>query len=276
MTKLLRSILRQGGWLGFKGGNCRRSIALTLSTAVTNYNIRVQAGNPTDPVDVVLTITAAGTARGLLTGSGWHPESTISVINQGNIQGNSGNPGAGASVTASSVGASPPGDVGGDAFALSFNVTIDNASGNIFGGGGGGGGGGAAASTNPPLDNQAGAGGGGGAGRGHSNNSGGPQGTTTNDGPFPAEDGQSGSAGNSSGAGAGGNGGSRTGFPPKGGTGGTGGDWGTDGSNGADGIGTFFSVGGVGGAAGRAISLNGFTATITAGNNGAQIKGAIS
>lgn len=69
-----------------------------------------------------------------------------------------------------------------------------------------------------------------------------------------------------------------------GGTAGDGGDWGQAGQDGAAGavngnyapLTSILLAAGVGGAAGKAINLNGGTAVFTAGNNAAQVKGAVS
>lgn len=136
----------------------------------------------------------------------------------------------------SGAGPSATGGAAGPAISLGVNLTIDNTAVGKIFGGGGGGGGGGTG-----IDGKTNySGGNGGSGRG---------------------------AGNQSGPSAGSAGGTNAG------AGGTGGDWGAAGSPGGNGN---VGVGGSGGAAGKAIALNGFTANFTAGNNAAQVKGAVS
>jgi hypothetical protein len=115
------------------------------------------------------------------------------------------------------------GQPGGDAIALSYDLTIDNTSGNIFAGGGQGGGGAGAV-----TGSQKAGGGGGGGGRGYNNAAAGVGGGTGG-----GTDGSAGSAGSSGGGGGGGAGGV-TSFA-SGGDGGNGGDWGQPGGGGGAG-----------------------------------------
>lgn len=260
-------IFKQGGWLSFKGGG-RRQIVLTISSVQNpTYNIRTQAGNPVDVVDVLVNVNASCN-QGIVTGSGWTSGSTIKLIIAAgvNISGIGGQGGNGATVNPSSETAAQVGQDGGPAITMNYALTIDNA-GTIRGGGGGGGGGGAAWGFNPPLDKHPQVGGGGG---------GGGQDMLGVIGGFPGGEqvvpdtspGQ-GQSGTSAGPGNGGTAGSDTGPgdptpSAQGGAGGNGGAWGTAGSNGQDAAfapSAFSSVGAAAGAGGFAVKKNGFTLT---------------
>ncbi len=276
----------------FAGG--LRPISLVIAANTTAYNVYTAAGSPADPVDVTVTINAGvvvGSAGGAAfsTGAALPPGSKIRLVNNGSIHGRSGEAGAGAA--AGNI-AGAPGAAGGDAIQLLMPMTIDNASGNIFGGGGGGGGGGGV--IGPYNVAGPSAGGGGGSGRGSGAVSGAAAGTGQSGGTAP----QAGGAGSSAGAGAGGNGGSKTqtaGTPPfrgsseiaNGGRGGNGGDWGAAGTAGNSGTWSYADydfgandsgdggAGGTGGAAGYAVRTNGHALTWVAGNNSTQVKGAV-
>jgi hypothetical protein len=243
-------------------GSCATGITVPCTT---NVNLYVLAGSPGSAGAYVFTVPAAcivgsnPTSLPALTTGTWPAGSTITLINNGYVEGMGGSGGNGGSsqVTGGS------GYSGGPAISLSYQMTIDNTSGYIFGGGGGGGGGGGAgARTAQP------GGGGGGGGQGYGTSAGGGGG-----GSAPA--GAAGGAGSSAAPGSGSGGGSVSGF--YGGTGGTGGGWATAGGSGSCGGGPSGNgrCGGGGGAGGAAITLNGFSITWLGGNNGTQVKGAV-
>ena len=233
--------------------DCIQTINLVVNSDTPNYNIANAAGNPSDPVNVILTnnatIYSTNTGAAALTTGSFANGSTVTIVNNGSIVGAGGAGGAGAYVTevlGAGVNATNGGD-GGDAISLQYNVIIDNTNGNIYGGGGGGGGG--AAGTGPAY------GGGGGGGGGAGGSVGGNGGT----GLGAGTSGDNGSSGDVNGAGAGGAGGSGSGVT---GNGGNGGGYGNDGVNG--GTGSWLNFG-YGGGAGNAVRRNGFSASITGG-----------
>lgn len=267
----------------FAGGP--RLIELTISTTQTNvYNLRTAAGNPSDVVEVRLTVNA-DCPFGIDQGTGWAAGSLCVIDNNAGIYGAGGNGGGGGGAYilggSSVLSCAGSGQAGDDALILRLPTTIDNADGYIFGGGGGGGGGGSVADSNPFSSGTARAGGGGGGGgRGYANAFGGAFGETGSPsagaGPY---DGVDGSAGSSAAAGAGGAGGIS--FGNFGGAGGNGGDWGQDGDSGGVGSGPVIPSGcgftglgnGPGGAAGYAVRLNGNSLTWAAGNTADRVKG---
>lgn len=177
--------------------------------------------------------------------------STLTLINQGQIIGPGGAGGMGGYITVA-TGCTPidgsDGSPGGDAMILRLDTTIDNSLGLIGGGGGGGAGAIGVCSANRDGD-------GGGGGQGIIGGIGGIRGIG---------DGTAASNGEAGTKNAPGRGGSSDASSA--------GDGGGLGEDGAD-----SNIGSrLGGAAGKAIELNGFTVTITAGNNAAQIKGAVS
>ncbi len=173
--------------------------------------------------------------------------STLTMTNNGRIQGKGGNGGRG-------QGGATVGQTGGTAINTTVPITINNSSGDIWGGGGGGGGG-AGSTTNPPGN----AGGGGGGGAGTNPGTGGPTGSFSGGGP-----GNSGSPGTATSGGSGGlGGGGGGGMMAAGGDGGNGGGPGSAGSTGQN-VGTI--LGTVGGAAGNAINGVSFITFAGAGN----------
>lgn len=262
----------------------KRVIELTISSTQTEpYYLRSAAGNPSDPVEVRLTVNADCQA-GIDQGTGWAAGSACVIVNNAGIYGNGGS-GGGGGLAEYSNGTrffnwpytAGVGQDGSDAIILRMPTTINNGSGYIFGGGGGGGGGGACAdSATFTNDTPRAGGGGGGGGRGYNNAPAGPGGGYDIDGGW---DGEPGADGSSAAAGAGGAGGSSTGNT--GGAGGAGGDWGMDGDSGLPGDGPELPTGGgysgfgnaPGGAAGYAVRLNGNSCTFTAGNTAARVKG---
>lgn len=225
-------------------GNRRRQITLTITSGAAEYNVRTQAGTPTDAVDVVVIVNSGALVNpnstagwALRFGTGWTAGSTFRLNNSGTITGAGGN-GSNGSASPSDGGA------GGPAINLDGNsVSIDNTSGYIQGGGGGGSGG-------LQLGGFSSAGGGGG-GAGWDGFSGGLGGSGTGAG------GTSGATGSISGGGIGGDGGDQGG---------------AGGAPGSDGV----AAGAAGGAAGKAVDLAGGSVTWLGGYNSTQVKGAVS
>jgi hypothetical protein len=268
---------RQLGFFGWKAGSSRRAVDVVISaTQTTQQNIFTLAGSPSDIVDVVIWlgysspgVTTAGVVlrAGFTLGSGWANGSTFLLKNNSTCAGGggfeNGSTGDGGGVVGSSAGPGQDGQPGGDAIVLTAPISIDNASGFIFGGGGQGGGGGAGATGGTGAG-----GGGGGGGRGYNNATGGAGGGASSGG-------SAGNNGSSGAAGTGGTGGFSLGGS-SGGNGGDGGDWGASGGAGASGSGSSSAGGGAGGAGGKAIKTNGFAVTWISGNDAAHVKGAVS
>lgn len=252
---------------------------LTITTDETDYDVFVELGGPPGPVDVTLTINNGVTVRGnngpAITTAGLHPDSTISIVNNGTIYGRAGNAGAGGNANIfgefetectiwGNVGGGSSGISGGDAISIQIaSVEIDNTNGFIFGGGGGGGGGTGWRSSSVIT---AYGGGGGGGGRGAQGSTAGAGGVATASsfgcGPETTADGAAGTAGTEGAAGTGGlKGGNFAG------DGGDGGDWGEAGQAG--------SSGASGGNGGYAVRLNGASITWLGGNTAAKVKGSV-
>ena len=255
-------------------------VNLTITADVDNYNIFTEAGSPTAPTEVILTIDAGVVVsstvtanHALQTGIGWNALSTIKIVNNGDIYGDGGDGGAGANAAGSTCSNPAVGLPGGPAMDLDFDITLDNTNGNIYGGGGGGGGGGSG--SNSEEDDRDVSGGGGGGGGRCKTSAGGVGGTATGAIPLGTnEPGTAGGSGSPTGAGAGGAGGNSS--TADGGAGGAGGDWAASGSAGANPSGSTnqcFTLGVAGGAGGKAIDLNGYAITWEGGNNAAQVKG---
>lgn len=212
--------------------------------------------------------------------------SSISIINNGEIQGAGGAGGNGGS---GNTGAN--GGTGGPALNSSIPITVTN-NGAIRAGGAGGAGGGGVLASGQSI----GSGGGGGGGQGYGNSSGGTHGAVVASFPSenPAFDANgtlsiNGTGGTSAGAGAGGAGGICRTIDPKtllelsrntGGAGGAGGAWGAAGSAGVaatntGGIiftGQALQGGGAGGAGGVAVQGNSNVTFLVAGTiNGSQV-----
>lgn len=140
----------------------RRNIALTISSNTYNYTLNPAkvSGYISGGTTVTLTVNSGisvgstTTANPALAVSGWAAGDTVSIVNNGTIEGCGGEGGR--------AGGGPgnlPGGAGGPALTVSYAVVIDNASGIVAGGGGGGGGGGG---NSPAVaTGRAGAGGGG-------------------------------------------------------------------------------------------------------------------
>jgi len=137
--------------------------SLPITTNTFNYNIFTSAGSPTNAVNLVVTINSGvivgstDTSLPALTTGNLPAGSTLTIINNGRIQG-AGGRGATAACGDCGYGNQPQrGSKGGDALEVLVDITIDNQNGEIWSGGGGGGDGGYALYTTP-------GGGGGGAG----------------------------------------------------------------------------------------------------------------
>jgi len=230
-------------------------IDLVISTNTSNYNLFTSAGSPTIPTSVVLTInsgvnlSSTSTSNPSLLIPAFIVGSDIRIINNGNIYADGGDGAAGGSGgILNDPGSS--GAAGGQAISISFNVTIDNTNGNIYGGGRGGNGGISENSCGAP-------GGGGGGGQGDNGGSAGPAGAPG------TGTGTNASAGNSG-----------TSISP-----GSGGAPGSCEFQISEGIfETRFGNSGIDGGIwgnGKAINLNGNIVTWEGGNNAAQVKGAV-
>ena len=152
-------------------------LSYTISSPTQNLNLLTYATSPSRPAPTRYTagtpgysieftispgvvVGSAGTGQDALVTSsdsptGWHPDVTLSLINQGTISGAGGDGGNGGFHP--SVPAGDGGD-GGDGLVAQRSITIDNNS-TIAGGGGGGGGGGGTFSPISPLTGGAGGGG---------------------------------------------------------------------------------------------------------------------
>lgn len=230
-------------WLTPLMGLGPRVIELTIGSNTNSYNIFTAAGEPSEPVVVILTInsgvrvgSSSASFPSIQTGSGWNALSSLKMINKGLILGRGGNGGAGGD-TSNPNGRN--GVIGGTAFELDYDIEVDNASGEIRGGGGGGGGGGLFGVSGNN------GGGGGGGGRGVADSAGGLGGVGNDC------TGSNGNVGNFLSAGTGGAG------CPSAGSGGNGGDWATAGLAGGAGD----HSAGTGGDGGKAVELNGNTLT---------------
>lgn len=265
--------------LAGRGQPPRVAIPLTISTNSYNYDVYTNrgptyvAGNSDLTVTINPGVAVGSTSTGtyaFLVPSAFNPGDTVTVVNNGVIQGRGGNGGDGGFSTYSGVPPGPfngnAGSTGGNAVFVNRPTTITN-NGTLAGGGGGGGGGAGGFAvqtfdpeTLPAYATAGGSGGGGGAGRdGGSGGSGGvsPGGPGT----VVAVNGNPGSAGTSPAGGAGGpaatatNSGAPLGpISATGGAGGTGGGRGASGSTGSPSSGT----GGGGGSPGAYIVGNPF------------------
>ena len=175
------------------GGNA--TINVTYSADESQANLWTKCGSPAGVVTVVCTINAgvvlyggSTTIGSLKVPTNFAVGSNITINNLGSIYGQGGDGGQGGDTPS---GAGVYGTKGGIALQIFRNVSISNASGEIFAGGNGGRGGSAGSTYS---------GGGGGGGRGKPNSAGGTWGVA-----FPVGfHSDAGSAGNVSGGGAGG------------------------------------------------------------------------
>lgn len=287
------------GVLSQSGATCAAACggSYTIAASTTNANLFTIAGSPsctggaytfTINSGVIVGSTSTGTAA-LVTGT-FPAGSTVTLINNGTIRGMGGAGGAGATLIRTNVSGFPyvyftpangaNGAAGGPAISLSFNITLNNTSGYIYGGGGGGGGGASNGTS----------GGGAGGGQSHAASAAGAGGGGNSAGSAGAAGGPSGGGAGGApgwcytGAGAAGaaNGGAGGWGSTCGGGGGGGGIWGGVGGAGGgiqelDNYGSVIASasGGAGGAAGKAIVLNGKTVTWSGGNNATQVKGLV-
>lgn len=268
---------------------------ITISTNQTDFDLFLELGGPPGPVDVTVTIDAAVEIKATngnpaFKTDGMHPDSTVTMINNGFIYGFGGNGGNGGSGTIvgvdikdqgidciwySSAFNGSGGQNGGDAINCTVSaIEIDNTNGEIFAGAGGGGGGDADSVSLSINDLAGGSGGGGGIGT-DTGNAGAGGNAVENESDFGCGadtiNGLPGAAGSEVSNGAGGVS-QMIGFAD-GGTGGDGGsDWGNDGGDGGFGGGGQ-GTGQPGGAGGFAVRLNGAVIVWTGGNDPSQVKG---
>lgn len=255
--------------------------SLVIAAPETDYDVFVELGGPPGPVDVTLTINAAirvsaTNGNPAITTAGLHPDSTLRIVNNGEVYGYGGNAGNGGSANMfaeneeictyfGNAGGGSAGQQGGDAIETTIDLTIDNTNGEIFGGGGGGGGGRGWASLGA-CSVSGGGGGGGGQGTDTGNLGGGGVATVTSClgcGAQTADSGVNGTPGSVGAVGTGGIGGA----VGSSGDGGDGGIWGVVGDAGATGAG--------GGAGGFAVRLNGNSIVWEGGNDAASVKGTV-
>lgn len=225
----------------FYGSANRAAISLPISTNSYNYDVYANrgpayvAGTSDITVTIAAPVTVGSTSTGayaLLIPSSFSPTDTVTVINNGVIQGMGGAAGNGGSNTNGSGGAA-----GGNAIYVNRPTTITN-NGVIASGGGGGGGGGAGAYTFPKAGGlNSWGGGGGGGGSGFNGGALGTGGART--GPI-SNSGSPGATGTSPAGGAGGAGGPQPSpsIDIRGGPGGAGGSRGAAGASGSPGNGT--------------------------------------
>lgn len=230
----------------FYGSTSRIAVNLTISANTQNYDVYANRGpSYTAGIsDITVTVnpgiivgSSSIPAYAMLVPSAFNPADTVTIVNNGVIQGMGGSGGSGAPLPGTTPG--NPGGSGGNAIFVNRPTTITN-NGTVAGGGGGGGGGGAFSA--PPILGGSRQGGGGGGGAGNNAGSGGAAGGGTAQAGGPG----SSAAGGSGGAGA-------TGSTP-GGPGGAGGGRGAVGTAGT----TRSGSGGGGGAGGNYIVGNPF------------------
>lgn len=252
------------------GGDGNRALSVTISADAYNVNLKTVVeglfGTLTGPVVVVATINAgvklksSSTASASFRTGGFPSGSGIRIVNYGRIAGRGGD------------GAfTGDGAAGGPAVKLDDDVAWDNTTtGEVFGGGGGGGKGANWSKYTYQVGFRRVWGGPGGGGQGIDGGTGGVGGVEgsvdgVGDGSFTT------AGGNGSESVPGGGGGSSA---SQAGNGGDGGAWGSSGANG--GRNNYGNGGSNGGAGGKAVDKNGKTITWLAGNNSAQVKGAVS
>ena len=197
------------------GNGGKGRVAISLTATGNNYDVYTNRGPSYVAGSSDITVTVAAPtiigssstgAYAMLVPNSFNPTDTISIVNNGVIQGAGGGGGSGGN----GYGSQTPGSSGGNAIYVNRPVTITN-NGTIAGGGGGGGGGAGlvgttpgATSKNPPTPYQY-IGGGGGGGAGTIGGAGG----SPNGGAGTSTTGGSGGGGSGPGAVAGGPGGGR-------------------------------------------------------------------
>lgn len=228
----------------FYGSANRVAVNLTIAGNTYNYDVFTNRGPTYSPgsSDITVTVNPGVTvgstsvpAYAMLVPSSFSPGDTVTIVNNGVIQGMGGAGGGGGASPPAFALPSPsyngaPGAGGGNALYVNRPTVVTN-NGTLAGGGGGGGGGGAIAGVGPKFTgrNRGGGGGGGGAGfNGGAGGAGGPGATA------------SGGAGNPGTSPAGGAGGPGSAFVPTdfSGPGGAGGGRGAAGSAGPVGAST--------------------------------------
>jgi len=156
-------------------GTAQGRVAISLTASGNNYDIYTNRGALYAAGRSDITVTVPGTigssstgAYAMLVPNAFNPADTVTIVNNGVIQGAGGAGGAGGNAPGTPNGRGPgsPGFVGGNAVYVNRPVVITN-NGTIAGGGGGGGGGqGVTGIVSPKgvLPQSPGGGGGGGAG----------------------------------------------------------------------------------------------------------------
>lgn len=257
---------------GFYGSANRSTVALTITGNTYNYDVYANRG-PTyvaGATDLTVTVnpgvTVGSTSTGayaMLVPSSFNPGDTVTIVNNGVIQGMGGSGGAGANALNRSSGPGGSGGSGGNALYINRPVVVQN-NGSLRGGGGGGGGGGSHYAEPKGAVTQSG-GGGGGGGAGFNGGAAGSGGAAD----FSARPGSPGGVGTDTSGGGGGAGGSQP--AAFGGPGGSGGGIGAGGSSGGSSSGgSIARPGGAGGPAGFYVVGNPFitwTATGTRQGN---------
>lgn len=228
----------------FYGSSARAAVSLTITGNTYNYDVYANRGPAyiAGVSDVTVTVnpgvTVGSTSTGtyaMLVPSSFSPGDTVSIVNNGVIQGMGGAGGAGGPASGPQIRGNPgsAGAGGGNAIYVNRPTVITN-NGTVAGGGGGGGGGGGAFVQGPFGAHAYATGGGGGGGAGFNGGAGGPAGALVGTGGGVA--GQAGGSGTSP-AGGGGGAGGVTGAvplgPARGGAGGAGGGRGAAGSSGS-------------------------------------------
>jgi len=132
--------------------NTQKRISVSITATGNNYDVYANRGGSYSPGITDLTVTVPGTigssstgAYAMLVPNAFSPTDTVTIINNGVIQGAGGAGGRGGSPSFPAPGNTPkpgsPGATGGNALYVNRPVVITN-NGTIAGGGGGGGGGG--------------------------------------------------------------------------------------------------------------------------------------
>lgn len=246
----------------FYGSSARQKVALTIAANSFNYDVYTNRG-PTyvaGLTDITVTVnpgvTVGSTSTGtyaMLVPSAFNPADTVTIVNNGVIQGMGGGGGGGGGGPPGALTPGGGGAAGGNAVYVNRPTIITN-NGVLAGGGGGGGGGGAGRRPGPTFKTfSVAGGGGGGGGAGFNGGNGGAGGTAGGTSPAPGGGGNPGSSASGGSGGAGG----VTG-PATGGTGGTGGGRGAAGATGGNGAAPVITPGGAGGGAGNYIVGNPF------------------